>query len=1333
MKKILLVFLLILAANVSNGQMLISGVVDGPLSGGIPKAVEFYVYEDIADLSIFGFGSANNGGGSDGEEFSFPSGTATAGTYIYVASENTGFNDFFGFAPDFTSSAASINGDDAIELFKNGSVFDVYGDINADGSGTVWDYEDGWAYRIDQTGPDGTTFNSGNWSFSGKNALDGETSNSTAATPFPIGTFSYGAAVTPDAPVATAAASITHESFTSNWDASSGATTYFLDVSELSDFSTFVTGYENLDVGNVTSKSVTSLTSTTDYFYRVRANNSAGTSGNSNTISLTTTTPSTTTVQFNSSSGSVSENGGTYNLLVSISDEDLSNATSADVVLVTGDAADIDNYTTQSVTFLAGSSANETVVITITDDGVVEGNETLTFELQNIVGGNSASVGSPSQFELTIIEPASGNYYDNIDPNLTTFIDDLKNRIRTPYTWIPYSQVDETNIANFTSHDNGDGTRSVFCVYSNYEHIYSGTFSWIPLSREHTFPHSWMPTNPADDPIERDEYADQHHLFPTHQDDANAVRSNHPLGNVTNASNTFHDAKFGTDDNGNTVYEPRDPHKGDAARAILYMMIRYDDIDGYDWGLNWVNANTGRDPQDIEVLLAWHEQDPPDQWELDRNDYVQSIQENRNPFVDHPEYVNYIDFYEIEYISNDLFFSEYVEGSSNNKAVEIFNNTGMSIDLTAQDYKIQLYSNGAVTPSNTISLSGVLADGDVYVVANSSADAAILAVSDLTTGSLNFNGDDAIALVKGSTDTDVIGQIGFDPGDEWGTGGISTQNNTIRRNSSIGVGDSDGSDVFDPSEEWNGFAIDTFDGLGTHAVNDGPPTIANIIRTHKIPTASQNTVVSADVTDDGSVGTVTLKYSIDGGAEQDVAMTGPIGSTYEGTVPSSAYTDGSLLEYWIYAEDGDGASSTSSHNKVFTGTTPIQNLQPIDSEGRLVHIQTYARIAGVATVESGLFSTSSLDVYLQDSNAGINIYKGGDATTVIVRGNNYIIEGKLAQYNGKTELIPDDSATDIIDDGLGTLPKAIMLKTNGAGVLPDPLVMTIENFLANPETYEGMLIGIQHLTNTGGGDTWPADGSNANIEVTDDGGTTKLTLRVDKDTELDGTAEPSWPKDVVGILTQYDTFAPYDWGYQILPRDLNDIQDDGALPVELTTFSALAIENIVHLNWETVTEVNNYGFKIERKPETGNWSKLGFVAGHGNSNSIKKYSYIDNSISVSGKYQYRLKQIDIDGQFEYLQSIEVEVGIPTEFEVKQNYPNPFNPTTTISFSIPEKENVKVVIYNMLGEVVKTLANKEYEAGNYKLEFDASNFSTGTYVYRVSAGKNVEVKKMILLK
>ena len=177
-------------------SLVITAVYDGPITGGVPKGVELFVTADIADLSIYGVGSANNGGGSDGEEFTFPAVAVAAGTYIYGASEAVEFANFFGFAPDFIGSAFNVNGDDAIELFENGAVIDTFGDINVDGNGEVWEYLDGWASRNPGTTAN-PVFDASDWSFSGPDGLDGATTNASAATPVPIATFG---GVTPPTP-----------------------------------------------------------------------------------------------------------------------------------------------------------------------------------------------------------------------------------------------------------------------------------------------------------------------------------------------------------------------------------------------------------------------------------------------------------------------------------------------------------------------------------------------------------------------------------------------------------------------------------------------------------------------------------------------------------------------------------------------------------------------------------------------------------------------------------------------------------------------------------------------------------------------------------------------------------------------------------------------------------------------------------------------------------------------------------------------------------------------------------------------------------------------------
>ena len=190
---------------------------------------------------------------------------------------------------------------------------------------------------------------------------------------------------------------------------------------------------------------------------------------------------------------------------------------------------------------------------------------------------------------------------------------------------------------------------------------------------------------------------------------------------------------------------------------------------------------------------------------------------------------------------------------------------------------------------------------------------------------------------------------------------------------------------------------------------------------------------------------------------------------------------------------------------------------------------------------------------------------------------------------------------------------------------------------------------------------------------------------------------------------------------------------DNPLPVELSSFAAkMYDQDKVKLNWKTQTEVNNFGFDVERQATNGQWEKVGFVNGNGNSNSPKDYTYIDNNLIGGSKFLYRLKQVDNDGQFAYSDAVEVEV-VPNEFDLSQNYPNPFNPTTTIKFSVPKQTQLKINIYNMLGELLQTVSEGIYEAGYYSVNVDASNLPSGMYIYRIESNEFVRTMKMMLLK
>ena len=237
---------------------------------------------------------------------------------------------------------------------------------------------------------------------------------------------------------------------------------------------------------------------------------------------------------------------------------------------------------------------------------------------------------------------------------------------------------------------------------------------------------------------------------------------------------------------------------------------------------------------------------------------------------------------------------------------------------------------------------------------------------------------------------------------------------------------------------------------------------------------------------------------------------------------------------------------------------------------------------------------------------------------------------------------------------------------------------------------------------------------------------TEITFSGDGTTMTTTTATSGNSTDAVSGITEI-TFDGTDLG--------------GGLPVELVSFYADVNDGIITLNWRTSTEVNNYGFDVERAsfredgttPVQG-WETLGFIEGHGNSNSPKEYSFIDTD-KLSEAIHYRLKQIETDGSFEYSEAITVDpsADIPTDYALKQNYPNPFNPSTTITYQIPKDGFVTLKVYDVLGREVATLVNKTKQAGKYSVEFSSNQLSSGTYFYRLTSGDFTEINKMLMIK
>ncbi len=623
-------------------DMSIVGVIDGPLSGGHPKAVELRVNNNISDLSQCGLGVASNGNGNSEQRFTFPIGSADAGDFVTVTANEEGFQNFFGFAPDHVSDLVNINGDDAILLHCNGVVIDTFGDINTDGTDEDWEYLDGWASRIANTGPDGENFVISNWAFSGPNALDDESSNSTANLPYPI---------------------------------------------------------------------------------RSTGGNGGGGGGGESAC-------------FNCPS------------LDKIADASSFDAASyyAEVT------ADINNN-----------------------------------ESAKIIKSTLSTVLANNHKVLTYSEVWTALTHTDEDP------DNADNVI----LW--YKGTSQSK------HSNGSGSQS-----SNQD-------NW---NREHSWPKSHGFSSQSNEA-----YTDIHHLRPTD------ISVNSSRGNLDfdDSDNELAEAPSNRVDGDS--FEPRDDIKGDVARMMFYMDTRYQGND-ITPDLSLVNRLTSTGEANLGKLCRlyeWHMEDPVDSSEEARNNAIYEYQGNRNPFIDNPNWVGLL-FDDAACDGSGggggsgdspaLIISEYIEGGGDNKAIELYNLSNSTVDLSESNVSLARFSNGATTPV-AIELSGVIAANSTFVIVGTSASDELKAYADQQSGGISHNGDDSYVLLADDVVLDSFGQVGIDPGSNWGAGETSTKDRSLVRKSSVMSGDVTIDDEFDPSLQWVGFAKDTFTNLGSHDVDDG--------------------------------------------------------------------------------------------------------------------------------------------------------------------------------------------------------------------------------------------------------------------------------------------------------------------------------------------------------------------------------------------------------------------------------------------------------------------------------------------------------------------------------
>jgi predicted extracellular nuclease len=420
----------------------------------------------------------------------------------------------------------------------------------------------------------------------------------------------------------------------------------------------------------------------------------------------------------------------------------------------------------------------------------------------------------------------------------------------------------------------------------------------------------------------------------------------------------------------------------------------------------------------------------------------------------------------------ELFISEYIEGTSNNKALEIYNGTGAAVNLATEAYNVQMFFNGSTTAGLTINLTGTVANGDVYVLAQSSAGAAILAQADQTNGAGWFNGDDAVVLRHGVTIVDVIGQIGTDPGTEWGSGLSSTADNTLRRKPTVEAGDANGADAFDPALQWDGFPTDTFDGLGSHTITGGDEAAA------VASSAPANGAGEVPVDSDVSV-TFSEPVTVASGWHSiSCTSTGAHSATESGGPqtfvlnPDADFVQGESCTVTVDATkvtDLDTADPpdqmAANHSFAFTTTPLDREIAQVQGAGHL------SPVAGrVVKVEGAVTGERGSNVWVQDTtpdadpatSEGILVFGSSVASAVAV-GDLVQVRGTVQEFRpGCTpSCAPDSSAfdnltiTEIGAPGLGVsqvgtaaLPAATVI---GIGGRTPPTTVIEDDSAANVE------------------------------------------------------------------------------------------------------------------------------------------------------------------------------------------------------------------------------------------------------------------------------------------
>lgn len=484
----------------------------------------------------------------------------------------------------------------------------------------------------------------------------------------------------------------------------------------------------------------------------------------------------------------------------------------------------------------------------------------------------------------------------------------------------------------------------------------------------------------------------------------------------------------------------------------------------------------------------------------------------------------------------DLFFSEYIEGSSNNKALEIYNPTSGAVNLTG--YKVQLYNNGNVLPNTTFQLSGTIAAGDVYVICNSQSNDSIKAKADTTSGVANFNGDDAISLVNGTVTIDIIGVIGTDPGTSWTVGSGATADYTLVRMNSVHGGTVTWSQS---QNEWDVFPMNDSSHLGSHSMSACTLTDTLVRFTPNADNVSEgvgtyDVNLALNTANHASPFTVEVVLNGGTGDASDInnyttqTVTFPANSATASltlTVTDDANPEPS--ETLIFKLANPSGVLKLGTDSIFTLTigssdNPIQTVQISDITGLNANYQPDS--LGKQVIVSGTvygidLRSTGLQFFIHDATDGIQVLSGSNTFGyTVAEGDSVVVSGTVGFSNGMTRLNSLDSLFKIGTHAL-----------NSPTVVPD---------LDENSECELVRLNNVHLVTPSQWDTTGQPGG-FGADITD--GVNNWKLYIDEQTDIfkNGQAAPVGDFDVIGMGSQYDTSSPYTSGYELIPRYHQDI------------------------------------------------------------------------------------------------------------------------------------------------------------------------------------------------